>query len=188
MTDKMLDSWNWTQPIFSSEEINRLNKIINERYVTTERPEAGARDFDGNYLKNIKPKIVFYKDIKNEIYNLIENVYKQCHYSFGFTTFPANNWDELLYNEYASDIRGKYGEHDDASESLLFDTKMTFLLNLSEEPYEGGDFLINGQTQDFFRVPGTAILFKSYLPHEVTPVTKGKRTSLAHFINGPRFR
>ena len=188
MTDKMIDSWNWTQPIFSSEEINRLNKIINERYVTTERPEAGARDFDGNYLKNIKPKIIFYKDIKNEIYNLIENVYKQCHYSFGFTTFPVNNWDELLYNEYASDIRGKYGEHDDASESLLFDTKMTFLLNLSEKPYEGGDFLINGQTQDFFRVPGTALLFKSYLPHEVTPVTKGKRISLAHFINGPRFR
>ena len=30
---------------------------------------------------------------KSGIYNLIENVYKLCQYSFGFTTFPANNWD-----------------------------------------------------------------------------------------------
>ena len=188
MTDKMIDCWNWTKPIFSSEEIHKLNKIINERYVTTESIEDGAKDLDGNYLKNIKPKIIFYKDIREEIYNLIENAYFHCHYSFGFTTFPVNSWDELLYNEYASDIRGKYGEHDDSSRSLLFDARMTLLLNLSEDYYEGGDFIINGQTQDFFRVPGTAILFKSSMKHQVTPVTKGKRISLAHFINGPKFR
>ena len=65
---------------------------------------------------------------------------------------------------------------------------MTFLINLSEEPYEGGDFIINGQTQDFFREPGTAIMFKSHLRHEVTPVTKGNRISLTYFIHGPRFQ
>ena len=111
MTDKMIDCWNWTKPIFSSEEIHKLNKIINERYVTTESIEDGAKDLDGNYLKNIKPKIIFYKDIREEIYNLIENAYFHCHYSFGFTTFPVNSWDELLYNEYASDIKGRYDEH-----------------------------------------------------------------------------
>tara|TARA_B100000242_G_C42825408_1_gene383534 strand:- start:73 stop:639 length:567 start_codon:yes stop_codon:yes gene_type:complete len=188
MTNEMIDCWNWDRPIFSSDKIKELNKIINERYITTESTEDGAKDLDGNYLKNIKPKIIFYKDIKEEIHNLIESAYYHCHYSFGFTTFPVNSWNELLYNEYASDIKGRYDEHDDVSKSLLFDARMTLLLNLSEDYYEGGDFLVNGQTQDFFRVPGTAILFKSYLPHEVTPVTKGKRISLVYFISGPRFR
>ena len=65
---------------------------------------------------------------------------------------------------------------------------MTLLINLSESEYEGGDFIVDNQTQHFFREPGTAILFKSSLKHQVTPVTKGKRNSLAYFINGPKMR
>ena len=39
-----------------------------------------------------------------------------------------------------------------------------------------------------FRTPGTVIAFKSYLPHEVTPVTKGERITLTYFIRGPKSR
>ena len=188
MIDDVFDYWYFNDPLVSSEEIKHLNKIINERYSRLEPVEDGALGNDGNYLKNIKPKIVNFKDIRQEIHHVIDFAYLRCHYHFGFTTYPVNSWDTLLYNEYTSDIKGKYGEHDDSSRSLYFDTKMTFLLNLSEDYYEGGDFIVNGETQYFFRTPGTAILFKSNLLHQVTPVTKGKRISLAHFINGPKFR
>jgi PKHD-type hydroxylase len=55
--------------------------------------------------------------------------------------------------------------------------------------YEGGDL-------EFFRTPacetdrkrGTAIVFPSYLPHRVTPVTRGKRISLVAWVAGPSFR
>ena len=39
-----------------------------------------------------------------------------------------------------------------------------------------------------FRTPGTVIAFKSYLLHEVTPVTKGERITLTYFIRGPKSR
>ena len=102
-------------------------------------------------------------------------------------TFPLNRYDSLLYNVYSSDIQGHYGEHDDSSDSLLFDSKMTLLINLSEGEYEGGDLIVNKLVTDF-RKPGSVILFKSYLRHEVTPVTKGERITLTYFINGPKFQ
>ena len=44
----------------------------------------------------------------------------------------------MNYNIYGKN--GKYGWHIDASTNLLSDMKLTCLLNLSEEPYEGGEF------------------------------------------------
>ena len=60
---------------------------------------------------------------------------------------------------------------------------MAVLINLSE----GGDLIVNKEDTTF-RMPGTIIAFKSHLPHEVTPVTKGERITLTYFINGPKFQ
>ena len=118
MIDDVFDYWDFNDTLVSSEEIKHLNKIINERYSRLEPLEMGATDNDGNYLKNIKPKIVNFKDIKQEIYHVIDFAYLRCHYHFGFTTYPVNSWDTLLYNEYTSDIKGKYGELRQALENL----------------------------------------------------------------------
>ena len=64
---------------------------------------------------------------------------------------------------------------------------MTFLLNLSPDEYEGGDLIVDKRLTNF-RKPGSVILFKSNLMHEVTPVTKGERITLTYFINGPKFQ
>jgi len=90
-----------------------------------------------------------------------------------------------LHNVYSSDIKAHYGAHTDASMSDIFETKMTLLINLSEGDYEGGEFSCNEKEADF-REPGTVLLFKSHLLHEVKPVTKGTRISLAYFIHGPK--
>ena len=90
-----------------------------------------------------------------------------------------------IYGWYCAIIK----EHRNSKSKVWpYDIKMTFLLNLSEEPYEGGDFIIDKKPQPFFREPGTAILFKSYIKHEVTPVTKGERISLSYFMCGPKFQ
>ena len=64
---------------------------------------------------------------------------------------------------------------------------MTLLINLSEEVYVGGELIVNKIAAENFRAPGSVILFKSHLWHEVTPVTVGERITLAYFINGPKF-
>ena len=105
----------------------------------------------------------------------------------GYHLFPINKWDKLLHNRYPSDIQGHYGKHTDGSRSDMYDIKITLLINLSEGNYEGGDLLIKNQNPNF-RVPGSMLMFKSELVHEVTPVTRGERISLTHFFRGPRYR
>ena len=181
--------WEFRKPLLDTKQIHTLNKTILNNYESEQHPDLGAKDKEGNYLKNIKPKDISLKFIPTPYCDVILSLaFYVCHYEFGLVTFPPNIWDMLLYNVYSGDIKGKYGEHNDQSRSWTHDVKMTFLLNLSEEPYEGGDFIINGETQHFFREPGTAILFRSYLRHEVTPVTRGDRISLTYFIRGPKFQ
>ena len=182
------DWWSIQEPIIDTRQIQILNKIILKNCESDETPDRGATDKEGNYLKNIKPKNIILKHLPDSYNNILSMAFNVCHYKFGFNTFPPSVWDELLYNVYSGDVKGRYGEHHDGSKLWSYDIKMTFLLNLSEEPYEGGDFIIDKKPQHFFREPGTAILFKSHLKHEVTPVTKGERKSLTYFICGPKFQ
>ena len=182
------DWWSIQEPIIDTRQIQILNKIILKNCESDETPDRGATDKEGNYLKNIKPKNIILKHLPDSYNNILSMAFNVCHYTFGLTTFPPNVWDKLLYNVYSSDIKGRYGEHTDQSRSWIYDVKMTFLLNLSEDPYEGGNFIINDQVQHSFKKPGTVFLFKSHIKHEVTPVTEGERKTLTYFICGPKFR
>jgi predicted 2-oxoglutarate/Fe(II)-dependent dioxygenase YbiX len=178
------DFWLWDDPQLTVDEIKESNDKINKSYFATENKEMGAK-VDGTYLKNIEPKQVYVGDLTRPIYNFTQKAIRTCHYKFGFSTFPLNIYDVALYNVYSSKIKGHYGAHTDSSRNDIFDTKMTLLINLSEGDYEDGDLIVNGKMTNF-KKPGSAILFKSYLLHEVTPVTSGERISLAYFINGPK--
>ena len=62
-----------------------------------------------------------------------------------------------------------------------------FIVNKCVAPFPDTIHLVNEMNTNF-RTPGTVIAFKSYLPHEVTPVTKGERITLTYFIRGPKSR
>ena len=66
---------------------------------------------------------------------------------------------------------------------------ITLLLN---DNFEGGDLEIySPQDQTIYPVPmkaGTYCVFPSWVPHRVSPVTKGTRYSLVAWMNGPQFR
>ena len=66
----------------------------------------------------------------------------------------------------------------DASGNRLYDLKLTCLLNLSEEPYEGGEFYTIGDNENAKFDSGEGLIINSLMAHKVTPVTKGKRTTL----------
>ena len=179
------DFWLWSKPFLEPDVIKDINKTVSERYYKVEKKDMGAKSKDGKYLKNIEPKNIYLRDLPETLLDVLHMGFHVCHHSFGLTTFPLNRWDTLLHNVYSSDVQGHYGEHSDESRNLLWDSKMTMLINLSEGEYEGGDLIVNKTVTDF-RTPGSIIVFKSYLPHEVTPVTKGERISLTYFIKGPK--
>ena len=70
---------------------------------------------------------------------------------------------------------------------------MTIQLSDSDE-YEGGDFefdndiLANPPDKNILREKGRVLIFPSFLPHKVNPVTKGIRKSLVTWIEGPAWR
>jgi PKHD-type hydroxylase len=73
-----------------------------------------------------------------------------------------------------------------------YDIKLTAILNISTEAYEGGDFeLIVTSLDSPVTIPkekGKLIIFPSFLFHRVTPVTRGVRKSLVSWIYGPKFK
>jgi len=67
--------------------------------------------------------------------------------------------------------------------------KLSVSLLLNDD-YEGGEMELSFANFKEVLKPeaGTAIIFPSWLPHRVLPVTKGRRISLVAWMNGPQWR
>jgi PKHD-type hydroxylase len=69
--------------------------------------------------------------------------------------------------------------------------KLSFVIQLSDpKDYKGGELQIHlSDTPEVMKKEqGTLIAFPSYILHEVTPITKGKRYSLVGWITGKPFK
>lgn len=149
-----------------------------------DQPAAGVR-------KTSDVSLYYYGDIKKVLYDLQQSIINANTAEFGFDLFQVDDGQILFYNEYRAERNGEYGWHNDSGDSAINDSKLTALVNLSDEEYEGGDlqlFLNEEKTIDGFRIPGSVVIFPSFVQHRVTPVTKGTRTTLAQFVLGPKFR
>ena len=97
---------------------------------------------------------------------------------------------KLNYNIYNEGQ--EYSWHIDAVPGdPVRDIKLTALLNLSEESYEGGElslFRANEIECSEFNTPGSAIIFPSFINHKVNKITSGRRNTLAIWLSGPKFR
>ena len=190
------DAWNWKYytwtDFYNKEEVKQICEFIENNYEQLEDPKLGAHDKDGNYEKQISTvKLIHYRTVEPLISRLVKQAFQVANLDFGYTTFGPHPGQFLLYNTYQSEDKDHYNWHYDESRSPLSDVKLSLLVNLSTEPYEGGEFQTyihaEGSHPEFDR-PGSAIMFKSHLHHRVLPVTSGTRKSLSLFIYGPKFR
>jgi predicted 2-oxoglutarate/Fe(II)-dependent dioxygenase YbiX len=115
-------------------------------------------------------------------------IYRTNVNHFGFDgvriTEPAQ------YTHYP--VGGFYGWHTDndvvgKDQPPVRKISMTLLLSPLNE-FEGGDL----ELMDIGKVAklkqGHAVFFASFIPHRVTPVTRGERRSLVMWFGGPSFR
>lgn len=65
--------------------------------------------------------------------------------------------------------------------------KLTAVMQLSDpSEYEGGELQIqNGDIHVMDKTKGGCVVFPSWMPHRVTPVTRGARQSLVIYLEGP---
>jgi len=167
----------------NQKERQQINSLINEKgelfkeQATTVKT-AVCHEIPYNLIHNIK-------DIKSAV-NWINRQ------AFGVEVYSNIMTDNFIRNIYKSSNKGEYKWHFDAEpHDYNFTIKLTTLINLSENPYEGGEFFYwDGKPVAIpeYQEPGTLLTFPSFYLHQVTPVTKGERITGTFFMTGPKWK
>jgi PKHD-type hydroxylase len=180
----------WLDNYLNNKDIKKINKFIEKNFDDFENKEHHATH-NNKSVKNTITKLINFEKIKKIIPNIQETIHYLNREYFGYDIYNLSSHENVNHNIYSSKQNGSYDWHTDASKKSKIDIKLTALINLSEEKFEGGNFLIfNGTPYEVLelRNPGTIVVFKSYLNHKVEPVTLGIRKSLTFFIQGPNFK
>ena len=170
--------------LYNNEQIKEINKAIRSNFL------EGEDGFAAGTQKTSDVKFLKYGTVQNFLNAYIDF----CFYSnvnyFGFDLNPITSQQRLNYNIYKKGT--EYSWHIDSSaKNPVKDIKLTALLNLSEEPYEGGELVLFKTWEIIcreFNEPGSAIIFPSFTNHKVTKIVSGSRNTLAIWMSGPKFR
>ena len=182
--------WHWEE-FYDKKQINTIHDLIQDKSYTKEDPILAASPYeDGTPRKVVDTQLVNYREIEYAIRGIIDEAYTICLEQFGYIAKPPTN-DDLHYNTYTSRKKSRYDYHTDEARETTHDYKLTLLVNLSPKEFEGGDFYLFSSGNMMIpelKKPGSAIAIKSSMNHKVTPVTKGVRRTLTHFMKGPAWR
>ena len=182
----MKHDWFLFRQVFKPAIIKKINKIFLKSKNFNDISASGA-------LKTAKVSQIPYKNLK-KYFKAVEDCTHHANIkSFGFDIYSWLDQDPLSQNIYEAKNKGQYTFHTDCalytSKSAI---KLTTLINLSEKPYEGGQLeLFIGSyvhTVTQFDKPGNVVVFKSDIPHRVTPVTRGARITSSLWTLGPWWR
>ena len=97
----------------------------------------------------------------------------------------SNQSEFLMY-----DVKGKYETHVDTFHTRTTDIRKLTVLVFLNDDFEGGKFYIaNGHERMYpEQSKGTVLIFPSFMPHGVEPITKGVRYSIVTWMVGPYFK
>ena len=176
---------------FSPRQIALLNEVADNMefepsYIRTEGGKRilnpAFRTSEIGWLPNEPPHLWVYR-----LLGKLTNQANEVNWKFALTGMT----ERVQITQYNEDNSGHFDWHIDLGAGQLSKRKISMSILLSDpDSYEGGDLeFFTGKKNNFAgREQGTAILFPSYLPHRVTPVTRGIRRSMIMWISGPPFR
>jgi hypothetical protein len=97
----------------------------------------------------------------------------------------SNQSEFLMY-----DVTGKYETHVDTFHIRSDETRKLTVLVFLNEDFEGGKFYIQNGSKRLYpqQTKGTVLVFPSFMPHGVEPVTRGVRYSVVTWMVGPYFK
>jgi PKHD-type hydroxylase len=110
--------------------------------------------------------------------------------------FNVSKITYLQLAEYDSSYLGEYKIHKDVfwvNTDPKYHRKLSCIVQLSDPAtYEGGNFELHYLSTSYpdaneIRQQGSAIFLPAFIDHAATPVTSGKRYSLAAWFDGPKW-
>lgn len=187
-----LINWEFNSPkVLEDSTIDFMHEYANAHPLHFQKAEikndAGA--VDDEYRRT---DILFLTDMdkfKNLYNHITHSVLEANRVHF---KFALNYVEALQYSVYKSSNLGYYNIHSDSylRNTNGFNRKVSFTILLDDpEDFEGGDLLLHTTEQPIKAElkKGDMFLFPSFVPHSVTPVTKGVRRSLVGWVCGPNF-
>jgi PKHD-type hydroxylase len=150
---------------------------------------TSAYENDKNVFADVRKSeyIRFFPDyFQDEVYEIYDYIYKQAKklFDYDFWSIEYQKEDIKIIKYKNNDF---FDWHYDCFHDMSKTRKVNFTIQLNEN-YEGGDL-------EFFKINcpknkemGTVILYSSFLPHRINPITKGIRYSMVGHLNGPEFR
>lgn len=141
----------------------------------------------GEYQKIRDSKVCFISPDNDTawIFSKLQSVVMSANRQYRFHLSGFH--EPLQVAEYQSG--GHYDWHLDIGADVTSGRKLSVSVQLSDgDSYEGGDLeFLNVNVPELPRAIGSIIIFPSYLPHRVRPVTRGVRRSLVAWIHGNPF-
>jgi len=97
----------------------------------------------------------------------------------------SNQAEFLMY-----DVKGKYETHVDTFHQHSNEARKLTILVFLNDDFEGGKFYIQNSHKRLYpeQKKGTVLIFPSFMPHGVEPITKGVRYSIVTWMVGPYFK
>tara|TARA_R110000868_G_scaffold56919_4_gene176279 strand:- start:233 stop:1372 length:1140 start_codon:yes stop_codon:yes gene_type:complete len=108
--------------------------------------------------------------------------------NYNIWKYDVNHSNQTEFLIYDSD--GKYETHNDTFHTHSSPIRKLTVLAFLNDDFEGGKFYLQNEYQKMYppQKAGTLIVFPSYMPHGVEPVTKGIRYSVVTWLLGPYFK
>ena len=179
------DYWYWDN-ILNQDQIKQINLICKN----SANPFSDDHPAE-NVVKTADVTCIKWKMLKPVMQHVDDTWRETNKFKFGFDIFQTSDIDLWNINTYDSENKGEYDFHFDATNDYVCDIKLTGIVNISDEPYEGGEFIAfyDNKFQEITEIknPGSAMLLRHHSLHKVNPVTKGTRKTLSYWIYGPRF-
>lgn len=174
-------SYYFFKNVLNKKQINSLN---NAKLWKKNPNDVGAQ----NVIKTSIVSLSNWENLKEHLNSVYLFFLNEYHYHWNFNIFPLNDKRIIIKNDYVDTLKGEYDWHNDGNTNTASDIKFTIIINISKNYYEGGKFYIMRCGEEHVKeldIPGNMIFFPSFLPHKVSQVTKGTRSTLTIFIMGP---
>jgi PKHD-type hydroxylase len=169
-------------------KVHELSKKYDKVRATTVSAELNITDTshrksDVKWIAYDENSKWLYEKVTKAVRNLNDEIY-------GFELSGAKPFQYTIYN---SEEEGEYDWHNDIINVTNDDVrKLSVVILLSDnEDFYGGSFLVSpdgGKPRQLLMKKGRMIVFPSWIPHCVTPVLEGVRTSLVMWVHGKRFK
>lgn len=189
-----IDRENFPQLMFTPQECQKIIDLTKIFYPTS--ASVGGSHDNSRISKQIRSANIFTLENDEEnkwVFEKVANIVSVVNaIHFDYDISGISHGLQLIHYSSDMEVKGHYDWHIDAGQGEPVYRKISFTAQLSDpRDYEGCELLINNHAGQITgtKERGSVHLFPSYMPHKVTPITKGERYALVIWIHGPkRFR